>query len=53
MTPVQIEAQLEARHFEIEVDEEVVTLLRQRATSQKISASMLANDLLRKELVVH
>ena len=51
MTPVEMDARLEARHFEIEVDEDVVALLRQRALSQHLPASKLANDLLRKELV--
>ncbi|MCK5806650.1 MAG: hypothetical protein KAI66_27725, partial [Lentisphaeria bacterium] len=31
MTPVEMDARLEVRHFEIEVDEEVMALLSQRA----------------------
>ena len=51
MTPVETDARLEARHFDIEVDADIISLLRQRASSQHLPASRLANDLLRKELV--
>ena len=51
MTPVEVDACLFSRHFEIDVDEEVVRALEERAHSKHISASKLANELLRKELV--
>jgi len=50
MTPVSMDARLEARRFEIEVDEDIVMQLRQRAVLESLSASRLANRLLRKEL---
>lgn len=50
MTPVRMDARLEARRFEIEVDEDIVMQLRQRAVLESLSASGLANRLLRKEL---
>ena len=50
MTPVSMDARLEGRRFEIEVDEDIVTQLRQRAVLERLSASKLANKLLRKEL---
>ena len=51
MTPVELEGELKTRHFEIEVDEDVVIALEKRALSEHLSAAELANDLLRKELV--
>ena len=51
MTPVEVDVRLESRHFEIDVDEEVVKALEERALLEHISASKLANDLLRRELV--
>jgi hypothetical protein len=51
MTPVEVDVHLDSRHFEIDVDEEVVRALEERAHLEHISASKLANELLRKELV--
>ena len=53
MTPVEVDVRLDRRHFEIDVDEEVIRALEERAHSEHISASKLANDLLRRELVTH
>ena len=53
MEPVEADVRLERRHFEIEVDAEVVEALRKRATVEHVAASRLANDLLRRELAVH
>lgn len=53
MTPVEVDVRLDRRHFEIDVDEEIVKALEERAHSEHISASKLANELLRKELVTH
>lgn len=52
MIPVELDAQLESRRFMIEVDEEIAILLRQRAVSEQLPASKLANELLRKELEI-
>jgi CopG antitoxin of type II toxin-antitoxin system len=53
MTPVDMKVHFETRHFEIEVDEDIIALLRQRALSEHLPISSLASDLLRKELVVN
>ena len=53
MAPVEADVRLETRHFEIEVDADVVNALRERARMEHVAASRLANDLLRKELAVH
>lgn len=53
MEPVESDVRLERRHFEIEVDEEVVHALRKRATSEHVAASEIANKLLRRELAIH
>jgi len=50
MTAVEVDARLEQRHFEIEVDEDIIIALEKRAQSQDVPASKLANDLLRKQL---
>jgi hypothetical protein len=52
MTPVEFDARLERRRFEIEVDEDIAALLRKRAVSERLPVSKLANDLLRKELEI-
>jgi len=53
MEPVEADLRLEKRHFEIEVDADVVRALHERASKEQVAASKLANDLLRKELAVH
>ena len=53
MEPVEADLRLATRHFEIEVDADVVHALRERARTEHVPASRLANDLLRKELAVH
>jgi len=52
MTPVEVDARFEQRRFEIEVDEDIITALEKRAQSEDVPASRLANDLLRKQLLV-
>lgn len=52
MEPVQADVHLETRHFQIEVDADVVKALRERASTEHVPAATLANDLLRKELAV-
>jgi hypothetical protein len=51
MTLVGVDVRLDRRHLDIDVDEEVVRALEERALSEHTSASKLANELLRKELV--
>ena len=50
MTPVELDAELKKRHFEIEIDGDVHKALWKRAEFEHIPASKLANELLRKEL---
>lgn len=47
---VEVDANLKRRHFEIEVDEDVIRALEKRAGSEHIPAGRLANDLLKREL---
>ena len=53
MEPVEADVRLERRHFEIEVDPDIVKALRKRARAEHVPASRLANELLRKELAVN
>ena len=52
LVPVKATARLERRHFEVEVDEDVVKALAQLARSRKTAWGQLANELLRKELAL-
>ena len=51
MTPVELDAHLEQRYLEIEVDQDILTALEKRAHSEHVSASKIANDILRKQLL--
>jgi hypothetical protein len=51
LVPVEVDADFRRRHFEIEVDEDVVHALTERASSEHVPANRLANDLLKRELV--
>lgn len=53
MTPVEVDVHLDSRHFEIDVDEQIVRALEERAHLEHISASKIASDLLRRELLIH
>ena len=48
---MEVDARLEQRHFEIEVDEDVIIALEKRAQLQVVPASKVANDLLRRQLL--
>jgi hypothetical protein len=48
---VEVDAEFRRRHFEIEVDEDVLQALTERASSEHVPANRLANDLLKRELV--
>ncbi len=52
LSPVSVEVQLKRRHFEIEVDEEVVRVLEKRARVFNVPTDTLANELLRKDLAL-
>jgi len=51
MTPVELDAHLEHRRYEIEVDGDILAALEQRARLENVPVSQLANDLLRKQLL--
>lgn len=51
MTPVKTQVHLKNRHYEIEVDEDVIRELKKRAISEHIPSSKLANDILRKQIL--
>jgi hypothetical protein len=53
LVPVTTDVDLKRRHFEIELDEDVVHALEKRASSERIPTRKLANELLKKELVHH
>ena len=50
---VEFESQLRRRRYEIEVDPDVVKVLRARARQRGVSAGHLASDILRQQLTVH
>jgi hypothetical protein len=47
---VEVNAELRARHFEIEIDENVVKVLRVQAREKGVEISDLASNLLRQQL---
>ncbi|MCP4398853.1 MAG: hypothetical protein GY801_16335 [bacterium] len=52
LIPVEAEVKLVRRHYEIEIEEDVMAALLQRASSQHVPTDQLANDLLKKQLAV-
>jgi hypothetical protein len=50
---VEFESQLRRRRYEIEIDSDVVKVLRASARRRGVSASHLASDILRHELTTH
>jgi len=47
---VDVQAEFRARHYEVEVDEDVITVLRERAQKQGVTVSHLVSDLLRQHI---
>ena len=47
---VELSGELRARHFEIEIEEDIVKELQNRAEQQGVSLSQLASSLLRQRL---
>ncbi|MEK6303490.1 MAG: CopG family antitoxin [Acidobacteriota bacterium] len=47
---VEVTSELRQRHFEVEIDSDVVSKLRARAKRKKVSLGNLASDLLRQQL---
>jgi hypothetical protein len=52
LIPVEADVTLMRRHYEIEIEEDVMKALEKRASSQNIPTEKLANDLLKRQLVV-
>jgi hypothetical protein len=53
LVPVKVVAHLKHRRLEIELDEDVMKALENRASSEHVWVGRLANDSLKKELVHH
>ncbi|MDY0095488.1 MAG: CopG family antitoxin [Candidatus Vecturithrix sp.] len=53
LTPVDVEVKLMRRHYEIEVEEDVMKALEHLAFTQHISPAKLANTLLKRQLAVY
>ncbi len=53
LTPVEVEVKLMRRHYEIEVEEDVMKALEHLASTQHISPAKLANTLLKRQLTVY
>ena len=47
---VKVEAELRKRHYELEVDEDLMKALRQKAKTLGVPVSRLASDLLRRQI---
>ncbi len=47
---VSLEAELQQRHFEVEIDEDIMEVLSQQAQKKGVAISQLVNDVLREKL---
>ena len=47
---VAVEARLKRRHFEVEIDEDVVKVLTAKARRKKSTMGRIASDILRRQL---
>lgn len=47
---VEVKSELRHRHYEVEIDSDVVNKLRARAKRKRVSLGSLASDLLRQQL---
>jgi hypothetical protein len=52
LIPVEVEVKLMKRHYEIEIEEDVMKALEEQASCQNIPAEKLANDLLKRQLII-
>lgn len=52
LIPVDVEVEFRKRHYEIEIEEDVMTALEKSAHDQHISIIQLANTLLKQQLAV-
>ena len=49
---IEVTSELRARHFAVEIEEDVVKVLQDKAKRQGVSIGHLASDLLRQQLQV-
>jgi hypothetical protein len=47
---VEVEVELKSRQYEVEIDEDVIAVLREQAKKQGVTLKRLVSDLLRKQL---
>lgn len=47
---VEVKSELRQRHYEVEIDSDVIKKLRARAKRKRVSLGNLASDLLRQQL---
>ena len=47
---VEVKSELRRRHYEVEIDSDVLSKLRARAKRKRVSVGNLASDLLRQQL---
>lgn len=48
---VEVESEFRSRHYEVELEEEVIRQLRTQARQKGVTVSRLASDMLREQLV--
>ena len=48
---VKVEAEFKRRHYEVEIDEDVIRLLRRRAQKLGVTVSCLTSELLRQQIM--
>lgn len=50
--PVELQVDLRERHYEVEIEENVFKVLREKARNSGVSVGNLVNDLLRQQLAI-
>ncbi len=50
--PVELRVDITRRHFEVEVEEDLIGILRERARRSETSVAKLVSELLRRQLAV-
>jgi hypothetical protein len=48
---VEVEAEFQGRRYEVELDEDVIQFLREKAQELGVSVNHLANDILRQQIM--
>jgi predicted phosphatase len=47
---VDVKAEFRRRHYEVEIDEDVIEVLREQARTRGVTISRLASDMLRQQI---